>query len=718
MLRKSTDFRLCLVNRLNGDLAVFVAVALLLTVVGCGSSEKWIERRPEAPAFVSMLGFSDQDETTLSATTTQISQTIGLNPRIPSERIVLLSHLEERSHSQKQAEVEFALCELAAKQGDRIAKEKPGEAVGYYTESLVHGYRALEGDPEKRVVGITAQYNHSLAELLRLLRAQNQVRPGSRVELPTSHTSCFIDIELHSKRWQQKDFQDFEFANDFQVLALRNHYHTSGVGVPLIAIRNHLNRESPQDKFYPHKLCYPLTAFMRVEESTGPHASHVQLVSTESSPALSNSTLPNGAANGAGPNTAASPPHNTTRIVLELHDATDHDRIRLAGNQVPLETDLTTPLAYYLDQPELHEETVSTLGLLKPASVEQLQGLYMLEPFDPNRIPVVMVHGLWSSPATWMEMFNDLRSDPVLRAKYQFWFYLYPTGSPFWVSASEMRADLEELRSTFDPHRNMPALDQTVMVGHSMGGLLSRLQTIDSGDNFWRIVSERNFNDLKAAPEVKQYVSSLFYFQPNASIRRVVTIGTPHRGSRFANGFTRWLGTKLIAFPMANLAKRQELFLNNPGFFKPQMATRVMTSIDSLSPDSPMLKTLLSARPAPWVNYHNIVGDQPRSRFTSWYAQRGDGVVSVASASLADLPRLSSQIIVPDAHVTLHRHPQAISEVRRVLHSQLVELSPHVAQPIAGPFARVPAVATIPPTVRVSPPFENPVVQATALLSE
>ena len=67
-------------------------------------------------------------------------------------------------------------------------------------------------------------------------------------------------------------------------------------------------------------------------------------------------------------------------------------------------------------------------------------------------MPVVMVHGLWSSPITWMEMYNDLRSDPQVRENYQFWFYLYPTGQPFWTSATQMREDLAMMRREVDPN--------------------------------------------------------------------------------------------------------------------------------------------------------------------------------------------------------------------------------------------------------------------------
>ncbi|QDT68469.1 Alpha/beta hydrolase family protein [Planctomycetes bacterium MalM25] len=630
-----------------GHLTLFLASLLLLG--GCATHEKWIERRPPDHALAASFLLSSNEPETLSAPTLAIAEPRGLDPTDEDERAKLLALLEQEAHGQLTPELEFALSELAAWEAEELAEKEPEAAIGFYAESLVHGYRALSTDPRQRVPGATQRYNRSLVALMRLLREKDQVRPGARVALPLTHSACSIAIELHSQRWTEADFQGFEFASDFQVMGLRNHYHTSGVGVPLIGVRYHPDRDHTADKYYPEKLCYPLTAVARAE-STPP---------------------------------TAEAPQGGMRLVLELHDPTDHETFELAGRRAPLETDLSTPLAYYLDQPELHEEDVSTLGLLKPGSVKKLEGLYLLEPFDPNRIPVVMVHGLWSSPATWMEMFNDLRSDPQIRSRYQFWFYLYPTGNPFWVSAAQMRTDLATLRRDFDPQRRLRALDQTVLVGHSMGGLLSRLQTVDSSHDFWRIVSEHQFQELQADEETRQHLGNLFYFQPNASVQRVVTIGTPHRGSRFANGFTQWLGAKLIAFPMQTLAARQDLFRRNPGFFRPNVATRVMTSIDSLNPSSPMLSALLAAQPGPWVHYHNVVGDQPRNGLTSWFSNRGDGVVSVDSARLDDLPQLASQIVVPEDHVTLHRHPQSIAEVRRVLLEHLTELEPRrmAAQP-------------------------------------
>ncbi len=222
----------------------------------------------------------------------------------------------------------------------------------------------------------------------------------------------------------------------------------------------------------------------------------------------------------------------------------------------------------------------------------------MVEPFDPHKIPVLMVHGLWSSPMTWMEMFNDLLAYPEIRSNYQFWFYLYPTGEPFWVSANQMRSELAKVRQTFDPQGDNRVFDQMVLVGHSMGGLVSMMQTIDSGNDFWQIVSEHPFDELQADPEVREEIAQTVFFEPNPSVHEVITIGTPHRGSTFANEYTRYLARKLIRLPSRMLWVTQRLILENPGFFRDTDLLTISTSIDSLAADSPIFPAMLAAKRA------------------------------------------------------------------------------------------------------------------------
>jgi pimeloyl-ACP methyl ester carboxylesterase len=346
---------------------------------------------------------------------------------------------------------------------------------------------------------------------------------------------------------------------------------------------------------------------------------------------------------------------------------------------------------------------LATIGLLKPGALlspDDLlklrpgggpsMGLYMVQPYEPGKIPVLMVHGLWSTPMTWLEMFNDLRSQPEIRNRFQFWFYLYPTGQPFWLSAAMLRRDLANVRQQLDPMRQEPSLDQMVLIGHSMGGLVSHLQTIQSGDDYWRLVSQRPLSQVKADPEMRRRLQETFYFEPNPSVRHVVMIGTPHRGSTFSNQTTQWLLYKLIDLPQSLVPEK--LLLSNIGAFPDNSLLKIRTSIDSLSPHTTIFPKMLAANRPPWVRYHNIVGVMPKQWWLSKLAADGDGVVSRESGHMDGA---TSEVTVPADHTTVHTHPAAVLEVRRILLEHLADLE---SRPVDGIAQRV---TTLPVQLRV-----------------
>src|SRR5262249_40669149 len=180
-----------------------------------------------------------------------------------------------------------------------------------------------------------------------------------------------------------------------------------------------------------------------------------------------------------------------------------------------------------------------------------------------GKIPVVMVHGLLSSPLTWTPLFNDLRADPALRERYQCWFYLYPTGNPYLETAADLRLALARLRHELDPHGRDPALDRMVVVGHSMGGLVSKLLTQDSGDDFWDLVSPQPFAGLKAHPDTRAELQRIFYFQRLPYVERVVFLGTPHHGSKLAPSPPARLAARFIQAPRRILAAAPHVARDN-----------------------------------------------------------------------------------------------------------------------------------------------------------
>jgi hypothetical protein len=217
-------------------------------------------------------------------------------------------------------------------------------------------------------------------------------------------------------------------------------------------------------------------------------------------------------------------------------------------------------------------------------------------------------------------------------------------------------------------------MDHMVLVGHSMGGLLSRLQTLESGEEFWHILSDKPFAELKADPEEKERLGKIVYFHPNPSIKRVITLGTPHQGSTFANDYTRYFARKLIKLPEFMVSLNNELVRENVGLFRNTDLLTTTTSIDSLAPDSPIFPVLLRARCAQDSKLHNIVGVLSKDGWVARFSEEGDGVVSYQSAKAVDAV---SQLVVNADHTHVHRHPLSILEVRRILleHEQEVRAS-------------------------------------------
>jgi pimeloyl-ACP methyl ester carboxylesterase len=661
-----------------------LVVCLAAAAGGCATSSEWVKVRdtPRNPLAGTLDLLSPRGPKPTDRTM-QLLRRYDLVGELNGDRAALIARLEEIQRREPNREHDYAMAELAYITATQSHKFHHAKALEFYGTALTHAYRCLFAygdtlpmnpfDPQFR--GASDLYNQSLEGALRLVGQEGELRPGMSRTIKTANHTCAISVVAYSTGWSADDIDHFEFVSDYQVQGLRNHYRTYGLGVPLIAVRRGHDQPAGAERYYPPSVCFPVTAFLRVERTEEPAGGPTQQATD---PLAIDPTAP--------------------RFVLELYDSLDRQTINVAGQSVPLEADLSTPLAYFLNQPQFKDSDLSTLGLLKPGDAKKLQGLYMLEPFDPNKMPVVMVHGLWSSPVTWMEMYNDLRSDPLLRERYQFWFYFYPTGQPFWISATQMREDLAVMRREVDPARQCPALDQMVLVGHSMGGLVSKLQSVDSDDAFWHTMSDHPFAEVHAEPDEVRELAGTYFFRPNPSVRRVVTIATPHRGSEFSNDVTRWLGQKLISLPQRMLQGQQELLANNRGFFRSDAPLDISTSIDSLAPESPLLPVLLAAPPGPWISYHNVVGREPDSGWQGWLVGDGDGVVSLGSARLDDQRQLESQIIVPADHVSAHRHPQSILEVRRILFEQLAELQsfPNAADPqvaTAGPAAALPPAA-------------------------
>jgi len=638
-------------HRTAGSKVALGLLALLVTV-GCSSSKMVTLRSVPKSPLVEQLKLTARAGPQPSPRTMQLLRVYDLTDDAKGDPRQLLDKLQAIIDREPSIDKIHASAELSFLAAKKEELRNPQLALDLYGASVLHAYEYLFDDrfigqrnpydPQFR--GACDLYNGALESALRLIHKHGGLKPGQTHTIETATGNWDITCTLRGGRWRVEDFDHFEFVSDYEINGLRNHYQTYGLGVPLIAVRQRYAGEPPAAKYYPPNLGFPVTAFLRP-------------VGGPSRPSRDGSTR-----RGA---------------VLELYDPLTTSHLAISNAKVSLEGDVTTPLAYFLSDPTFN--SLATIGLLRPEMLLQMRpgqqdpimGLYMVQPYEPDKIPVLLVHGLWSSPMTWMEVFNDLRSTPEIREHYQFWFYLYPTGQPFWISAAQLRRDLAGARRVLDPNGEEPALDQMVLIGHSMGGLISRLQTIHSSNDYWNIVSKQPFHLVKAKPEVRERIRSCFFFEPNPSVRRVITVGTPHRGSKVSNNVTQWITSKLITLPKMIARSQQRLFQDNKSLFHDTRLLEIETGVDSLAPDSPIFPVMLASRRPPWVKYHNIVGLVPEQGLFGSLAAGTDGVVSFESAHMGDV---ESELVVPADHVSVHSHPRAVLEVRRILLEHLAEL--------------------------------------------
>ena len=530
----------------------------------------------------------------------------------------------------------FALSELSyvAARHVRLSVKPwdPRDARDYYLGSAVYAWLFLFGEAaenppdafDRRFREACDFYNYGLGLALTVRHGTNgvvELKSGRR-RLPVGEFELRVDpMNLPSAL---DGFEQILLADQFRVRGLSVRNRKPGVGTPLICV-------NPQKAGFNARQASPATAFLR------------------------------------GPVSLASLATNNAVYPLEVHPAFDGATVTVKGAAVPLEFDLTAFRAYTLNQ-----SSIWKLGFgqfLAPAERIPSQ-LILNQTFDPGRIPVVFVHGTFSSPVTWAEMVNSLTADPVLRQRYQIWSFFYGSGNPLVNSVADLRSALQDRMQQVDPAGTNAMLQQMVVIGHSQGGLLTKGTAIDSGDRIWRVFSTNRLDDLKVTEEQRAQLRRRLFLEPLPFVKRVVFIATPHRGSYLSGNFARRLAQRLVSLPGAVVSRRKDIMTLAAGSEAGEfLKYKLPTSLDGMSPKNPGLIAMSEIPVWPGIKAHSIIpvmGDgNPQ------YGGR-DGVVAYESAHIDPV---ASELIVRGKHTCLNL-PATIEEVRRILHEHLHQLKP------------------------------------------
>lgn len=357
-------------------------------------------------------------------------------------------------------------------------------------------------------------------------------------------------------------------------------------------------------------------------------------------------------------------PSTPRRCRLHLHNTLNVETVEVHHDVQPLAANFTAAKNLALSKKSLH--LFSWLGLLYPERALGDSHLYCMDGYDPKRIPVVFVHGLMSDPHIWLNIVNAISSDPELRARYQPWYFLYPSGMGVPQTSERLRASLQQARDYLDPDHNDPGMNQMVLVGHSMGGLLSRMQAIDPEDKLWNAIFRKPPEELNLSSTGRARVVSMLKFKPQPEVKRLVFIATPNRGSNLASANIVRRLASLIRLPVDTLLMSRQLLTGNTDALSPQIrdwGLFAFLSVGTLSSRHPFYEGL-NAVPIP-VPYHSIIGRLGHGPLLS----SSDGAVPYWSAHLDGA---QSEKIFPCWHGCVER-PEVVKEVMRVLREHLRE---------------------------------------------
>jgi pimeloyl-ACP methyl ester carboxylesterase len=537
-----------------------------------------------------------------------------------------LAELQRRAVEVDRRDRLFALAELSMLTARRYRDRD------LYVASAVYAYLYLLGDAEDRFpIGFDRRfrvacdiYNRALVEAF---RTEDDLwdPEGGVFRLPAGTVK--IELPDDALRIGTQSFEEFRPSIDYRVQGMHGRLHQSGLGVALIA-GGHEGVDSA-----PHEI-----------------SERVRVAGT-------------GFLEVLGELDAAEEPG--LRAVLTLHTPKKTTRLQVRGRTIPLEVDATTPLAYSLRDSGLWDFELG--GFMSPETAEFENGISLLSPYEPGKIPLVFVHGTASSPARWIELLNELGADDVLREHYRAWLFIYSTSGPILLSAKSLRDHITERVAVLDPEGTDEALSQMVVIGHSQGGLLTRLTVTHSEDHFWSPLSDRPFDELDLPAKEKEELRSAIFFEPVPYVSRVIFLCAPHRGSFLSEGLLKRIGNALITLPKRTLQFGSDIVTRNHDIFKPEALRGMPTAVDNMSPGDRFLVSLEKSPMAEGVPRHSIIAVTDMEPPLD---ERDDGVVAYKSAHLENV---DSEKVVHSGH-SAQGHPDTVLEVRRILREHLIEL--------------------------------------------
>jgi len=481
----------------------------------------------------------------------------------------------------------------------------PLVALGENMEAARTALAQLKANPKDPVA--LHDYNFAVARMVGIIKA-NKLDPWTKpLEVPSDRGTLLLTNKRDPRPMWNPALYNFTPADEFTIggAYVKEHVTRPGIGAPVVAVGKQLNTEW-RTNYLMKRIYYGVTAVARFQGN---------------------------------------------RCTLSFEDPLEKETVSVDGHAMPLAGDFTVPLAVTLAS--AGPQVPKLERMLFPEKYAETAQLARLEPYSPNKAVVLVIHGLMDSPSTWAPMIIKLRSDPEIRRNYQFWFYSYPSGYPYPYSASLLREKLDDAERRYPTHRPM------VVIGHSMGGCISRLLITDTKDDLWKLLFNKSPAATSLPSSSKKIYADALIFKHRPEVGRVIFIAAPLKGSEIASISVGRIGSMLIRTPKKLLLAGNDA-LKVASFHADDLKLkRAPNSIDTLSPKNRFVRMINKIPITPGIPYHTIQGDRGRGDSPN----SSDGVVPYWSSHMEGA---QSECIVPSDH-SAHQNPKAFDEVIRIL---------------------------------------------------
>ncbi|AKC85801.1 hypothetical protein WQ53_02520 [Pseudoxanthomonas suwonensis] len=346
--------------------------------------------------------------------------------------------------------------------------------------------------------------------------------------------------------------------------------------------------------------------------------------------------------------------------VLHVVDPARSDPVVVAGRSVHPYFDALS--FYQLGASASRLPRQGVYGLIGGRGIGARAGVYLLQDYDPDRVPVVMIHGLGSNPIIWSELSGAIWADPALRESYQVIHVVFQTNAPLLISRLRVQHYLDRMWMLLDPEQDDPARGKMIVIGHSLGGVVSRLLAVDSGTTLWDAAFTVPPDRLEGSAEDVAGIRATFLIKPYPGACALILLAAPHKGSPRATSLTGRIARLLVGRRAPEIQALRRVADAYPESVRPELLDSYrlarLNSITTLQAMQPVRRAGEALLPAAGIRYHTIAGDLD--------GQGSDGVVPLESSLL---PGAHSTLVVDAGH-TLYRNPEAIARIIWILREE------------------------------------------------